>query len=402
MNLTMPITKAITKAIQKGKAMISRQVFETEHEMFRDSVRKFIDEQIAPFHEQWEAEGQVDRNLWLKAGEQGLLAPTVPEEFGGVGVDYRYNAVVSEELGRAGFTGPGWPLHSDIAVPYIIHYGSPELKARFLPGCVSGEIVTAIAMTEPGTGSDLQGIKTTAVLDGDHYILNGSKTFITNGQHANLVVVVAKTNPEAGAQGISLLVVETDSDGFEKGSNLKKVGMKAQDTSELFFNDVRVPKENLLGQEGAGFLYLMKELPQERLSISLIATAASESILQQTVEYVKERKAFGKPIAALQNTQFKLAELDAQITSMRVFIDRCLELHVQGKLDTATASKAKLMSTELQCQVMDECLQLHGGYGYMWEYPVARAYADARVQRIYGGTSEIMKLIIARTLFEQS
>lgn len=381
--------------------MIPRTVFESEHEMFRDSVRKFIEAEIAPFHEQWEEQGQVDRELWLKAGEQGLLAPTVPEAFGGVGVDYRYNAVVSEELGRAGFTGPGWPLHSDIAVPYIINHGSEELKARYLPGCVSGELVTAIAMTESGTGSDLQGVKTTAVLDGDHYVLNGSKTFITNGQHADLVVVVAKTDPAAGARGISLLLVETDSPGFEKGSNLKKVGMKAQDTSELFFNDVRVPKENLLGKEGMGFMYLMKELPQERLSIALIALASAESIIKQTVEYVKERKAFGKPIAAFQNTQFKLAELDAEVTALRVFVDRCLELHVQGKLDTATASKAKLLGSELQCRVMDECLQLHGGYGYMWEYPVARGYADARVQRIYGGTSEIMKLIIARTLFEQ-
>ncbi len=381
--------------------MIPRTVFESEHEMFRDSVRKFIEAEIAPFHEQWEEQGQVDRELWLKAGEQGLLAPTVPEAFGGVGVDYRYNAVVSEELGRAGFTGPGWPLHSDIAVPYIINHGSEELKARYLPGCVSGELVTAIAMTESGTGSDLQGVKTTAVLDGDHYVLNGSKTFITNGQHADLVVVVAKTDPADGARGISLLLVETDSPGFEKGSNLKKVGMKAQDTSELFFNDVRVPKENLLGKEGMGFMYLMKELPQERLSIALIALASAESIIKQTVEYVKERKAFGKPIAAFQNTQFKLAELDAEVTALRVFVDRCLELHVQGKLDTATASKAKLLGSELQCRVMDECLQLHGGYGYMWEYPVARGYADARVQRIYGGTSEIMKLIIARTLFEQ-
>ncbi len=381
--------------------MIPRTVFESEHEMFRDSVRKFIEAEIAPFHEQWEEQGQVDRELWLKAGEQGLLAPTVPEAFGGVGVDYRYNAVVSEELGRAGFTGPGWPLHSDIAVPYIINHGSEELKARYLPGCVSGELVTAIAMTKSGTGSDLQGVKTTAVLDGDHYVLNGSKTFITNGQHADLVVVVAKTDPAAGARGISLLLVETDSPGFEKGSNLKKVGMKAQDTSELFFNDVRVPKENLLGKEGMGFMYLMKELPQERLSIALIALASAESIIKQTVEYVKERKAFGKPIAAFQNTQFKLAELDAEVTALRVFVDRCLELHVQGKLDTATASKAKLLGSELQCRVMDECLQLHGGYGYMWEYPVARGYADARVQRIYGGTSEIMKLIIARTLFEQ-
>lgn len=382
--------------------MIPRVVFEPEHEMFRESVRRFIQDKIAPFHEAWEEDGEVDRNLWLQAGEQGFLAPTVPTEYGGVGVDYRYNAIVSEELASAGFTGPGWPLHSDIVVPYIVHYGSEELKERYLPKCVTGETVTAIAMTEPGTGSDLQAIKTTAVLDGNEYILNGSKTFITNGQQADVVIVVAKTNPSAGAQGISLLLVETGSPGFERGSNLKKVGMKAQDTSELFFNDVRVPKENLLGEEGMGFRYLMQELPQERLSIALMSTAASESIIRQTVEYVKERHAFGKPLSALQNTQFKLAEFSSKVAALRTFVDRCLEMLVNGQLDAATASQAKLLSTELQCEVVDGCLQLHGGYGYMWEYPVARAFADARVQRIYGGTSEIMKLIIARKLFGQT
>lgn len=382
--------------------MIPRVVFESEHEMFRESVRRFIQDKIAPFHEAWEEDGEVDRNLWLEAGEQGFLAPTVPSEYGGVGVDFRYNAIVSEELASAGFTGPGWPLHSDIVVPYIVHYGSEDLKERYLPKCVSGETVTAIAMTEPGTGSDLQAIKTTAVLDGNEYILNGSKTFITNGQQADVVIVVAKTDPSAGAQGISLLLVETGSPGFERGSNLKKVGMKAQDTSELFFNDVRVPKENLLGEEGMGFRYLMQELPQERLSIALMSTAASESIIRQTVEYVKERHAFGKPLAALQNTQFKLAEFSSKVAALRTFVDRCLEMLVNGQLDAATASQAKLLSTELQCEVVDGCLQLHGGYGYMWEYPVARAFADARVQRIYGGTSEIMKLIIARKLFGQA
>ena len=382
--------------------MIPRVVFESEHEMFRESVRRFIQDKIAPFHEAWEEDGEVDRNLWLEAGEQGFLAPTVPSEYGGVGVDFRYNAIVSEELASAGFTGPGWPLHSDIVVPYIVHYGSEDLKERYLPKCVSGETVTAIAMTEPGTGSDLQAIKTTAVLDGNEYILNGSKTFITNGQQADVVIVVAKTTPSAGAQGISLLLVETGSPGFERGSNLKKVGMKAQDTSELFFNDVRVPKENLLGEEGMGFRYLMQELPQERLSIALMSTAASESIIRQTVEYVKERHAFGKPLAALQNTQFKLAEFSSKVAALRTFVDRCLEMLVNGQLDAATASQAKLLSTELQCEVVDGCLQLHGGYGYMWEYPVARAFADARVQRIYGGTSEIMKLIIARKLFGQA
>lgn len=380
--------------------MIPRTVFESEHEQFRESVRKFLETEAVPYHAQWEKEGQIDRQLWYKAAEQGFLAPTVPEAYGGVGVDFRYNTIIDEEVSRLGLTGIGFGLHSDIAVPYILHNGSEAQKQKYLPSCISGEIVTAIAMTEPGTGSDLQGVKTTAVLDGDEYVINGSKTFITNGQLADLVIVVCKTDPSAGAKGISLILVEAGTPGFEKGSNLEKVGMKAQDTSELFFQDVRVPKENLLGEEGMGFVYLMQELPQERLSIAIMAMACAESILAQTVEYVNERKAFGKPIAAFQNTQFKLAELDAEITAQRVFVDRCLELHVQGKLDSVTASKAKLITTELQGRVVDECLQLHGGYGYMWEYPVARAFADARVQRIYGGTSEVMKLIIARSLFQ--
>ncbi|HIF17429.1 MAG: acyl-CoA dehydrogenase family protein [Cycloclasticus sp.] len=378
--------------------MIPRTVFEEEHEMFRDSVRKFLEEEIAPHHEQWEIDGQVDRSAWLKAGEMGMISPTVPEEFGGVGVDFRYNAIVDEEVARLGLTGLGFALHSDIAVPYIIHYGTDEQKKKYLSKLVSGEMISAIAMTEPGTGSDLQGVKTTAVKDGDDYILNGSKTFITNGQLADITIVVAKTNPELGAKGTSLILVETGTEGFSKGQNLKKVGMKAQDTSELFFENCRVPQANLLGEEDKGFIYLMQDLPQERLSVAITGIAAAESILEQTVEYTKERKAFGKPISTLQNTQFKLAELSTELTSARVFLDRCLELHVDGKLDTVTASKAKLLCSDLQCKVMDECLQLHGGYGYMWEYPVARAWADSRVQRIYAGTNEIMKLIIGRSM----
>ncbi len=380
--------------------MIPRSVFDSEHEQFRNSVRKFLEVEAVPFHSQWEKDGCIARDLWNKAGEQGFLAPTMPEEYGGVGVDFRYNAVIDEEIARLGLTGIGFGLHSDIAVPYILNYGSEAQKKKYIPACLTGDVVTAIAMTEPGTGSDLQNIKTTAVQDGNEYIINGSKTFITNGQHADLTVVVCKTNQEAGARGVSLILVEAGTPGFEKGSNLEKIGMKAQDTSELFFQDVRVSRDNLLGEEGMGFFYLMQELPQERLSVALTGTSVAESILEQTVTYVKERKAFGKPIAAFQNTQFKLAELDAEVTNLRVFIDRCLELHVQGKLDAVTAAKAKMLSTDLQCKVVDECLQLHGGYGYMWEYPVARAFADSRVQRIYGGTNEIMKLIISRELLK--
>lgn len=378
--------------------MIPRTVFEEEHDLVRDSVRKFIEAEVVPFHDQWEKDGQVSREVWLKGGEQGFLCPAIPEEYGGMGADFRYNAIIAEEFWAAGCTGVGWGLHSDIAVPYIYNYGTEEQKQHYLPKCISGEIITAIAMTEPGTGSDLQGIKTTAVLDGDHYVVNGSKTFITNGAMADLVVVVVKTDPSKGSKGTSLLLIEAGTPGFDKGKKLHKLGMKAQDTSELFFNDVRVPKENLLGLEGMGFVYLMQELPQERLSIALGAMGAAESILKQTVAYTNERKAFGSAISGFQNTQFKLAEMSTELTSARVFTDKCLELLVAGKLDTVTASKCKLLTTELQCKVIDECLQLHGGYGFMWEYPVAKAYADARVQRIYGGTSEVMKLIISRSL----
>jgi len=378
--------------------LIPRTVYEEEHEQFRASVRRFLEAEVVPHHERWEKEGQVDRDLWRRAGAQGYLAPQVPEAYGGAAADFRYNAIIDEEISRCGCTGLGWAVHSDIAVPYIVNYGSEAQKERYLPRCVSGDLVMAIAMTEPGTGSDLQGIRTSAVADGDEYVINGSKTFITNGQHADLVIVVCKTDPDAGAAGTSLVLVEADRPGFERGRNLDKVGMKAQDTSELFFNDVRVPRENLLGEEGQGFVYLMRELPQERLSIGIMAMAATRAVLEQTISYVKERQAFGRPIASFQNTQFKLAEMDTELTAAEVFTDRCLELLIAGQLDTVTASKAKLLGSEVQCRLIDECVQLHGGYGYMWEYPVARAYADARVQRIYGGTSEVMKLIIGRSL----
>ena len=378
--------------------MIPRTLFTDEHEIFRASVGKLLDQECVPHHERWEEQGHIDREAWRKAGEQGLLCPTVPEEFGGLGTDFLYNVVVDEEIAKRGLSGIGWGLHSDIVAPYIVNYGSTEMKRRYLPPMISGEMIGAIAMTEPGAGSDLQGVKTTAVRDGDHYVINGSKTFITNGYLADLVIVVAKTDPAGGARGTSLILVEAGTPGFSKGRKLKKVGMKAQDTSELFFEDVRVPCSNLVGEEGMGFVYLMQELPQERLTVGISAVAGTEAILAQTIAYVKERKAFGKPVAAFQNTQFKLAEMDSELTAMRVFIDRCIELHLQGKLDVPTVAKSKLLSTDLQCRIIDECVQLHGGYGYMWEYPVARAWADARVQRIYAGTNEVMKVIISRAL----
>jgi len=380
--------------------MIPRNLYDSDHEMFRDSLRKFIEAEAMPHHEQWEKDGMVSDEIWLKAGDQGFLCPMIPEEYGGVGTDFLYNCIVNEEIGRSGCTGLGWTLHNDITVPYIVRYGSEEQKQKYLPRCITGELITAIAMTEPGAGSDLQGTNTTAVLDGDHYILNGSKTFITNGQKAGLVIVVAKTDTSAGSKGISLFLVEADLPGFSKGKNLTKLGLKAQDTSELFFQDVKVPRENLLGEEGRGFIYLMQDLPQERLSIAVGAVANAKAILEATIAYTKERKAFGTTVASFQNTQFKLAELSAEIDCAEVYTDRCTELLLEDKLDTVTASKAKLLTTDLQCKVADECLQLFGGWGYMWEYPVCRAFADSRIQRIYGGTNEIMKLIISRELMK--
>tara|TARA_B100000886_G_C20407668_1_gene485573 strand:- start:252 stop:1394 length:1143 start_codon:yes stop_codon:yes gene_type:complete len=380
--------------------MIPRNLYDSDHEIFRQSVRKFIETQAVPHHDEWEKDGMVSNDIWLEAGAQGFLCPTVSEEYGGVEADFKYNCIVNEEIARSGCTGLGWTLHSDIAVPYIERYGTDFQKQKYLPKCVSGELITAIAMSEPGAGSDLQGAKTTAVLHGDHYILNGSKTFITNGQKSGLVIVVAKTDVNAGSKGISLFLVESEFEGFSKGKNLEKLGMKAQDTSELFFQDVKVPKENLLGEEGRGFIYLMQDLPQERLSIAVGAIANAQALLESTISYTKERKAFGAPIASFQNTQFKLAELSAEISSAEVFLDRCTELLLNDELDTVTASKLKLVATDLQCKVADECLQLHGGWGYMWEYPVCRAFADSRVQRIYGGSNEIMKLIISRELMK--
>ncbi|NLE79984.1 MAG: acyl-CoA dehydrogenase [Rhodococcus sp.] len=378
---------------------MDRTLFEPEHELFRESYRKFLAQHVEPFHAQWEEQNIVDRNVWIEAGKQGYLGTSVPEEFGGGGVrDFRYNAIIAEETTKGGFSGVGFTLHNDVVAPYLLDLANEEQKQRWLPGFATGELISAIAMTEPGTGSDLQGIKTRAVRDGDDWILNGSKTFITNGINADLVIVVACTDPDKGAQGFSLFVVERGMDGFERGRNLDKIGMKAQDTAELSFNDVRVPGVNLLGEEGMGFLYLMKNLPQERLSIAVVAVAAMESVLEMTIQYCRDRKAFGKPIGQFQNTRFVLAELATETTTARVFVDRCIELLNDEKLTVQEAAMAKWWTTEAQVRLIDRCLQLHGGYGYMKEYPIAKAYMDSRVQTIYGGTTEIMKEIIGRGL----
>jgi alkylation response protein AidB-like acyl-CoA dehydrogenase len=376
-------------------------ILEQEHEDFRATVRSFLEKEVVPHHEQWEKDGQVSREVWRRAGEQGLLCFDVDEQYGGAGVrDFRYNMVVSEELCRVGASGPGFPVHTDIIVPYISQLGTDEQKARWLPGLVSGELISAIAMTEPGAGSDLQGIKTTAVYQPDRgcYVLNGSKTFISNGILSDLVVVVCRTDPEAGHRGISLLVVERGMKGFERGRNLDKMGMKAQDTAELFFDDVEVPRENLLGEEGSGFLSLMMNLPQERVSIAVMAVAACERLLELSLDYAKQRQAFGKPIGSFQHNRFVLAEMATEAHVARVFVNDCVQRLNAGTVDTTLASMAKWWTTELQKKTVDQAVQLHGGYGYMMEYPVARAYVDSRIQTIYGGTTEIQKEIIGRSL----
>ena len=383
--------------------MIERTLFQPDHQAFADSFRRFIEKEVTPLHADWEDQGHVAREVWSQAGANGFLCMSLPEEYGGAGADKLYSVAQMEELARAGTTGIGFGLHSEIVAPYILHYGTEEQKRKYLPQMASGAVVGAIAMSEPAAGSDLQGIKTTAIksADGSHYVLNGSKTFITNGWHADLVIVVAKTDPAAGAKGTSLLLVERGMPGFEKGQRLKKMGMKAQDTSELFFNDVKVPAENLLGgpaMEGRGFICLMEQLPWERLQIAITAVAAAQAAIDWTLDYVKQRKVFGQSVASFQNTRHTLAELQTQVQVARVFVDKCCELIVKDQLDTETASMAKYWTTDLQCKVMDECVQLFGGYGYMWEYPITRAYADARVQRIYGGTNEIMKEVIARAM----
>ena len=379
--------------------MIERQLYSPDHIAFADAFERFMDKEIAPFHEAWEEQGYVDRDVWRKAGENGFLCMTMPDEYGGAGADRLYSVAQMEALARRGFSGIGFGLHSEIVAPYILHYGTEAQKQKYLPLLATGEMVGAIAMSEPAAGSDLQGVKTTAIRQADgSYLLNGSKTFITNGWHADLVVVVAKTDPAAGAKGTSLLLVERGMPGFEKGKRLKKVGMKAQDTSELFFDNVRVPADNLLGGEGKGFICLMEQLPWERLQIAIGAVASAQAAIDWTVQYVKDRKVFGQPVASYQNTRYTLAEMQTEVQVARVFVDKCSELVLKDQLDTATASMAKYWCSDLQCKVIDECVQLHGGYGYMWEYPIARAWADARVQRIYGGTNEIMKEVISRQM----
>jgi long-chain-acyl-CoA dehydrogenase len=376
-----------------------RDIFDPEHDAFRDMVRAFVAREVTPYHEQWEADGVVSRDAWLAAGKAGLLGIDMDEKYGGGGSeDYRYYLIFNEELARAGATGPAFAVHNDINGQYFRRLATPAQCERWLPGYCSGEIITAIAMTEPDAGSDLQGIRTTAVRDGDHYVLNGTKTFISNGQLCDLVIVVARTDPDAGYRGISLLVVERGMPGFERGRNLEKIGLHAQDTSELFFHDVEVPAGNLLGDEGGGFVALMQNLPRERLAIGANALAGAEQVFAATLEYSKQRQAFGRPIGSFQHSRFVFAEMATELAVARAFTDRAVTEHNAGRLSAEEAAMVKWWDTELCNRVVDRCVQLHGGYGYMREYPVARAFADSRVQTIFGGTTEIMKEIIGRGL----
>ena len=374
-------------------------LYEPEHDAFRDAVRSFMVKHVAPYHAEWEKAGIVDRSVWVEAGKQGLLGMDVPEQYGGGGTkDFRYNCIVSEEVTRVGGSGVGFTLHNDVMAPYLLDLTTEEQKDRWLPGFTSGELITAIAMSEPGAGSDLQGLKTRAVRDGSDYVLSGSKTFITNGINADLVLVVAQTDPDKGAHGFSLLMVERGMAGFERGRNLDKVGMKAQDTAELFFDDVRVPAQNLVGELHGGFVHLMNALPQERLSIAVVAVAAAQKVFELTLEYCKGRTAFGRPIGSFQHNRFVLAEMATEIEIARHYVETSVLEHNAGRYTVQDAAMAKWWTTELQKRVVDQCVQLHGGYGYMLEYPVAKAFLDSRVQTIYGGTTEVMKEIIGRSL----
>ncbi|MFX1765786.1 acyl-CoA dehydrogenase family protein [Paraburkholderia sp. A1RI-2L] len=377
---------------------ITRTVFRDDHEMLRTTARRFLEKECLPKQAEWDKAGKVDRETWLKAGREGLLCLTLPTEYGGGGGDYGHAAVMNEEVNRLNLSGLGFGVHSDIIAPYIARIGNEEQKQKWLPGCCSGETILAIAMTEPGTGSDLKAVRTTAIRDGDEYVINGSKTFISNGLNADLIIVVCKTDPNAGAKGVSLIVVEGNRAGFRRGRKLEKVGQHAQDTAELFFDDVRVPVSNRLGEEGMGFAYLMGELPQERLSIAIGAAARLEASLGHTIHYVKDRRAFNQTVWDFQNTKFKLADIKAQAIAVRLMVDHYLAEHMSRRLTLEEAAVAKLFATETLGKALDEMVQLHGGYGYMLEYHVARAFADARVTRIYGGTSEVMRDLISRKL----
>lgn len=378
--------------------MLAREIFSSEHDMFRESARKFFEREIVPHHRAWEKAGVAPREIWKKAGEAGLLCVNLPAEYGGAGADRLASAVLIEEQSYLGLSGPGFSTHSDIVAPYIFNYGTEEQKQKWLPAMAKGDLIGAIVLTEPSAGSDLRAIRTTAIRQGDEIVLNGQKTFITNGQCADILVVAAKPSAVTGTKDISLVVVETSTPGVSRGKNFEKIGMKAQDTCELFFDNVRLPASNLLGDEGRGFPLLSKELAWERLQIAIGAVATSTAALEWTRSYTKERKAFGTPVADFQNTRFKLAEVKTEIEIAQTFVDRCLKEVNEEKLDVAVAAMAKYWCTELMGRVLDTCLQLHGGYGYMWEYPIARAFADARVHRIYGGSNEIMREIVARTL----
>lgn len=381
--------------------MIPRTIFGEDFEPFRATVRRFIDSEVTPHYADWEAAGVVPRSVWLAAGRMGLLCPMTAEEYGGLGGDFRHSAVITEEMSRVGAVAPTFYLQSDIVAPYIEHFGTEEQKQRWLPGMVSGDVVAAVGMSEPSGGSDLQNLRTKAVRDGDSFVVNGQKVFITNGHTADLLVLACRTRDVPGAKGVSLLLVETASEGLHRGRKLEKIGCRAQDTSELFFDDMRVPASNLLGEEGRGFHYLMAELVQERLVQAVRAVASAEAALDWTIAYARDREMFGKTLADFQNTQFTLAQLHSEVLAQRVFVDECIRLHVAGELEALDAAKAKMVTTQLQGRVMDECLQLFGGWGYMAEYPIARAFVDARMTRIGGGSIEVMKHIVGRALFAE-
>jgi acyl-CoA dehydrogenase len=379
--------------------VFKRELFNEDHEAFRDTVRRFVENEIAPFHAQWEDSGVVPRGLWLKAGAAGLLCCTVPETYGGAGADYLFDVVVFEEMARSGFTGPGFMVHCDLVATYIASFGSEAQKKRWLPKMVSGEAIGSLGMTEPHAGSDLKAIRTKAVRDGDDFVISGQKVFISNGQLCDVIVLATKTDSQAGAKGVTLFLVDTSLPGFRRGKNLHKLGLKAQDTSELFFDEMRVPASAMLGEEGKGFELMMTKLAQERLAQAIRSAVVAETVIDWTVDYTANRKAFGKTIGDFQNTQFKLAELKTEAVVGRQFTDKCIATFMKGELDAVDAAMAKMWLSNLHCKVVDECLQLFGGWGYMWEYPIARAYADARVVKIAGGSIEVMKHIIGRRLF---